>query len=85
MSRKMKQNYDDDDSDNSQENEAFTMEKDFEGGKWIGEEFYFQTQNKGRTQTSDESLYGVFAGDDSDYEADNSKGDATRYCCHQSI
>jgi hypothetical protein len=75
MSRKMRENYDDDDSDNSQENEKLSMEKDFEGGKWIGEEFYFQEQKRGRTQTSDESLYGVFAGDDSDNEADNSKGD----------
>jgi len=70
----MRENYDDDDSDNSQENEKLSMEKDFEGGKWIGEEFYFQEQKRGRTQTSDESLYGVFAGDDSDNEADNSKG-----------
>jgi hypothetical protein len=42
----------DDDSDNSQEKmRLFTMEKDFEGGKWIGEEFYFQ-RDKGRTQNS---------------------------------
>ncbi|CAM9757806.1 unnamed protein product, partial [Discosporangium mesarthrocarpum] len=46
---------------------AFTDENDFEGGQWIGGEYY-GTQRKGRIQTADEKLYGVFADGSSDDE-----------------
>ena len=52
----------DDDSDNDQ-NEfrmSFTSENDFEGGQWIGNEFYFKSQKRVRAQTKEEQIYGVF-------------------------
>ncbi|CAM9140265.1 unnamed protein product, partial [Chrysoparadoxa australica] len=39
---------------------AFTTENDYEDGKWIGGEFYASGQKRGRTQTQEERLYGVW-------------------------
>lgn len=36
-------------------------QNDFEGGRWVNGEFYYEKQRKGQTQTADEKLYGVFA------------------------
>lgn len=48
---------------------AFTAENDFEGGQWIGGEFYARSDKRGsHRQTKEDQLYGVFA-DDSDEES----------------
>ncbi|CAI9107631.1 OLC1v1007029C1 [Oldenlandia corymbosa var. corymbosa] len=56
--------------DEDQEMEKFGMDKDFEDGQWIDGEFYYAKRKQKRTQTRDDVVYGVFAGDssDSDYE-----------------
>ena len=49
--------------------ERFNVENDFEGGQWIGGEFFFSNKRQKRQQTADDRLYGVFAdGSDSDGE-----------------
>ena len=42
---------------------AFTVDNDFEGGQWVGGEFYAKGRRKGRQMTREEAIYGVFAGD----------------------
>lgn len=41
------------------------MEKDFEGGQWIGGEFYFGKRIEKRARTRDAVIYGVFASNSS--------------------
>ena len=38
--------------------ERFDMDNDFEGGKWIGDEFFYSNKKRKRQQTKDEQLYG---------------------------
>ena len=38
--------------------ERFDIENDFEGGKWIGDEFFYTNKKRKRQQTKDEQLYG---------------------------
>ena len=45
--------------------ERFDMDNDFEGGKWIGDEFFYSSKKRKRQQTKDEQLYGY----DSDISA----------------
>lgn len=38
--------------------ERFDMDNDFEGGKWVGDEFFYTNKKRKRQQTKDEQLYG---------------------------
>ena len=38
--------------------ERFDMDNDFEGSKWIGDEFFYSNKKRKRQQTKDEQLYG---------------------------
>ena len=38
--------------------ERFDLENDFEGGQWIGNEYFYGSKKRKRQQTKDEQLYG---------------------------
>ena len=38
--------------------ERFDLENDFEGGQWIGNEYFYGRKKRKRQQTKDEQLYG---------------------------
>lgn len=44
--------------DEDQQYERFDMENDFEGGKWIGDEYFYSGKKRKRLQTKEEQLYG---------------------------
>lgn len=46
--------------DEDQHYERFDMDNDYEGGEWIGGEFFHQGQRKRKMQTREEQLYGSF-------------------------
>lgn len=47
---------------------------DFEGGRWINGEYYYENQRKGQTQTEDDRILGVFQDGSSDDEEDGPGG-----------
>ena len=51
--------------DEDQRYERFDVDNDFEGGQWIGGEYFYTNAKKRRVQTKEEQLYG--------YESDNSE------------
>ena len=53
--------------DDDQHMERFSMENEFEDGKWIDGEFFYGKQKRRKRQTKEEALYGV-EDSDSDYE-----------------
>ncbi|GMH41867.1 hypothetical protein BSKO_09777 [Bryopsis sp. KO-2023] len=49
------------------------MDNDYEGGEWIGGEFFYRSKRQ-KTQTEDDKLYGVFAGNDSSDDERRGRG-----------
>ncbi|KAH7616331.1 putative Septin and tuftelin-interacting protein 1-like protein 1 [Nannochloris sp. 'desiccata'] len=47
-----------------QDNDRFDVENDYEGGEWVEDEFFYRNKRKKRSQTRDDQIYGVFAGED---------------------
>lgn len=48
-------------SDEEQEYERFDVDNDFEGGEFIGGEFYYLNKRQKRQQTAEDRIYGIFA------------------------
>lgn len=51
------------------------MDNDYEGGEWVEDEFFYRNKRKKRSQTRDDQIYGIFAGED---DSDQSEGDGKR-------
>lgn len=60
--------------DDEQHYERFGLDNDYEGGEWIGGEFFYRSKRQKRQQTSEDRLYGIFAGEDSDEEETRGRG-----------
>lgn len=56
--------------DEEQRYEGFHLDNDFEGGQFIGDEFFFTKQKRKRQQTKEEAIYG--------YETDSDEEDGGR-------
>ncbi|KAL2897799.1 Septin and tuftelin-interacting protein 1-like protein 1 [Bienertia sinuspersici] len=56
--------------DDYQEMERFGLDKDFEGGQFIGGEFFYKKRKEKSVQSKDDVLYGVFASGSSDSDDD---------------
>lgn len=54
--------------DDEQRYERFDVDNDFEGGQWIGGEYFYDQKVKKRQQTRDDAIYGIFASDSDDSE-----------------
>lgn len=49
---------------------AFNLDADYEGGQWIGGEFFYQNERKKRKTTKEDHIYGVFnEGEEEEEEA----------------
>ncbi|GAX75346.1 hypothetical protein CEUSTIGMA_g2790.t1 [Chlamydomonas eustigma] len=61
--------------DEEQQYEKFDVDNDFEGGEWIGGEFFYTGRRQKRQQREEDRLYGVFAeGSDSDEDRRSKRG-----------
>ncbi|CAL9158767.1 unnamed protein product [Musa hybrid cultivar] len=58
--------------------ERFGMENDYEGGEWIGGEFYYRRKKERPVQTRDDVIYGAFAAGSSDSDSDGGGGRRSR-------
>ena len=60
------------DDDDGKNYERFDVDNDYEGGQWVGDEYFFSRKRAKRQQTRDEQLYG-YQSDDSDGETRRAK------------
>ncbi|KNA24465.1 hypothetical protein SOVF_015380 [Spinacia oleracea] len=58
--------------DEHQDMEKFGMENDFEGGQYIGDEFFYRKRKEKTVQSKDDATYGVFASSSSEDDDDGS-------------
>eukprot|EP00200_Dunaliella_tertiolecta_P006438 CAMPEP_0202339820 /NCGR_PEP_ID=MMETSP1126-20121109/1516_1 /ASSEMBLY_ACC=CAM_ASM_000457 /TAXON_ID=3047 /ORGANISM="Dunaliella tertiolecta, Strain CCMP1320" /LENGTH=867 /DNA_ID=CAMNT_0048930421 /DNA_START=98 /DNA_END=2701 /DNA_ORIENTATION=- len=66
--------------DEEQQRERFDLDNDYEGGEFIGGEFYYRKKRSKRQQTEEDRLYGVFAdGSDSDDDRRSRKRERADY------
>lgn len=59
--------------DEDQQFERFDVDNDFEGGQWIGGEYFHTGRRKKRQQTEEDRLYGIFAGSSDEEEVGGRK------------
>ncbi|XP_021737997.1 septin and tuftelin-interacting protein 1 homolog 1-like [Chenopodium quinoa] len=64
--------------DDYQEMEKFGMDNDFEGGQYIGDEFFYKKRKEKSVQSKDQSLYGIFDGTSSEEDDDSFSGKKKR-------
>lgn len=63
---------------------AFNLDADYEGGQWIGGEFFYEKERKKRRTTKEEHLYGIFyEGEDEDTTSHKDSFFIPRRCDHQ--
>ncbi|EFN58159.1 hypothetical protein CHLNCDRAFT_50559 [Chlorella variabilis] len=60
--------------DEEQHYEKLDMDNDFEGGEFIGSEFFHRGKRQRKQQTADDRLYGIFADDSDDEHGGRRKG-----------
>lgn len=54
--------------DEKQNYERFDLDNDYEGGEWVGDEYFYRNKKQKHQQTAEDRLYGVFADSDSEGE-----------------
>ena len=54
--------------DEKQNYERFDLNNDYEGGEWVGDEYFYRNKKQKHQQTAEDRLYGVFADSDSEGE-----------------
>ena len=54
--------------DEKQNYERFDLDNDYEGGEWVGDEYFYRNKKQKHQQTAEHRLYGVFADSDSEGE-----------------
>lgn len=54
--------------DEKQNYERFDLDNDYEGGEWVGNEYFYRNKKQKHQQTAEDRLYGVFADSDSEGE-----------------
>ena len=59
--------------DEKQNYERFDLDNDYEGGEWIGDEYFYRGKKQKYQQTAEDRLYGVFADSDSEGEGRGKK------------
>ena len=54
--------------DEKQHYERFDLDNDYQGGQWVGDEYFYRNKKQKHQQTAEDRLYGVFADSDSEGE-----------------